>query len=349
MPVEETKSVSAAINEITDESLGTTDAGEDGEETAEVEATATSEENVETTEEEGAEADEETEEEEVEEEEVEEDGIDIFDGALTPEQQQAINENPDLKQLRKALLKGYEAKTTELKQLIQLGEAWKSNPRKVVEALAQTLNLTIAEANAVAQAAGAAATSQQQQQQADPLDEAGKELESLFGKDLGPRVRGVFEKWADARIGKRIESEVTPIKGTLGRVVNTNEQSRMLSEEATFKQRKGKELSPVVEARIVALGNSGKYIPGKGMTPQEYLDSLYDLATAQISRERAKKATGTAAKQLARKIESNRKDTEPAGRSGRGGSVKPVSKVSEARSISEALDIAEAELQAEGL
>lgn len=345
MPEEVVKSVSEALNDVTEESLDV----QDNDETTDDTVAAASDEGAE---EGGAEedaAEETAEEDEGEEEEEPEGETDYFD-TLTPEQLQRIKDDPGLNSLRKELLKSYEAKTTEIKQLVQLGEAWRQNPRAVVNALAQSLNLTVSEARQMAAAAGAMADAAdaQKAQQADPLDQAGKELEALFGAELGPRVRSVFDKWADARIGKRIDGELTPIKGTLGQVVTTNEQNRMLSEESTFKSRMGNKLNPTIEKRIVQLGNSGKYVPGKGVTPQEYLDSLYDLATAQIAREQARKASGTAAKKLARKIEDNRRDREPSGHSGRGGSVKPVSKVTEARSISEALDIANAELDAEG-
>lgn len=344
------QTVSAALNEITDESLDDLDAkdtatDETADESTSDAAEGGDEQQEEGTEEEGAaEGSEEDADEEGDgaEEDADED-FDVFD-TITPEQLEAIKANPQLNSLRKSLMKGYEAKATELKQLVQLGEAWKQNPARVVNALAESLGLSVQQAKAVAAQAGAAADAAKQ---ADPIDQAGKELEALFGEKLGPRVRSVFDKWADARFGKALGAEVGPIKNALGQVISTNEQSRMLSEEATFKSRH-KDLTPEVEKLIVELGNSGKYIPGKNQNPQEYLEALHDLATARIARQTAKRATGTASKALARKIETNRRDREPSGVSGRGGTVKSVSKVSEARSISEALDIAERELREEG-
>lgn len=347
------QTVSAALNEVTEESLDDLDAKDDAVDEAADETTSEAEDGGDEQQEEEADdavaegdseedPDEEGDGAEADAEEDEE--FDVFD-TITPEQLQAIKANPQLNALRKSLMKGYEAKATELKQLVQLGEAWKQNPARVVNALAESLGLTVQQAKAVAAQAGAAADAAKAT--VDPLEQAGKELEALFGEKLGPRVRSVFDKWADARLGKALGAEVGPIKNALGQVISTNEQSRMLSEEATFKSRH-KNLTPEVEKLIVELGNSGKYIPGKNQTPQEYLEALYDIATAKLARQTAKKATGAASKALARKIETNRRDREPTGVSGRGGTVKPVSKVAEAKSISEALDIAERELREEG-
>jgi hypothetical protein len=337
------QTVASAINDITEESLGVDDAASETEETT----TETIKDGEEST---GETAENEEVSKEDEEEEVEEDGsendFDILDN-ITPEKLAAIKANPELNSLRKDLMKAYESKATELKQLVQLGEAWKQNPAQVVNALATSLGLTVTQAKAVAEQAGAAADAAKAAT-ADPIEAAGKELEALFGDKLGPRVRAVFDKWADARIGKTVGGEISTLKNALGQVVSANEQQHMMSEEATFKS-KHKDLSTEVEKRIVELGNSGKYIPGKNQTPQEYLEALHDIATAQMARESSKKATGNASKQLARRIEKNLKDREPSGTSGRGGTVKAVSKVSQAKSISEALDIAEAELTEEGV
>jgi hypothetical protein len=335
--------VSAALNDVTEESLDDLDAKDDNttDDTAD-ETTSESEEGEEETEAEG-EAEAEAEAEGSEEAAEEEDGeFDVFD-TITPEQLASIKSNPELNQLRKSLMKGYESKATELKQLVQLGEAWKQNPARVVNALADSLGLSVQQAKAVAAQAGAAADVAKR---VDPIDQAGKELEALFGEKLGPRVRSVFDKWADARLGKAIGAEFGPIKSVLGQVVSSNEQSRMLSEEATFKSRH--KMTPQVEKMIVDLGNSGKYVPGRNQNPQDFLEALHDIATAKLSRQAARGATGAAAKQLARKIDKNRRDREPSGVSGRGGTVRSISKVSEARSISEALDIAERELREEG-
>jgi hypothetical protein len=333
----DTQTLASAMNEVTEESITAT---ETAEETAGTETVADdSTDDTSTDDGDGDDDSEGTADPALDVSDVDEE-VDVFD-SITPTQLAAIKASPELNALRKSLVKGYEAKTTELKQLVALGDAWKQNPAAVVQALATQIGMSIPQARAVAAAAGQA--SDAAKAELDPIESAGKDLEALFGQELGPRVRGVFEKWADARMGRALD----PVKNAVGQVTNANEQARMMTEETNFKSRH-KDLTPAIENRIVALGQSGKYIPGKAQTPSEFLEALHDIATAQLARETARNASGNAAKQLVRKIEGNRKDREPSGVSGRGGTVKPVSKISSARSISEALDMAEAELQAEG-
>lgn len=251
---------------------------------------------------------------------------DVFD-ALSADEIAAIKADPSLNKLRKSLMRGYSTKTAEHNQLVQLGLAYKRDPQGVAKAIAESVGLTLAPA-AAAPAAPAAV---------DP----GTELEQLFGPQIGPKVRAVFDKWAEARIGPR----VAPLEQTLGQVTAQSEAARMYGEEQAFKARH-KDVTPLIEKEIVALGSSGKIVPGN-MTPSEYLDTLYDVVMARRARQSAKGAAGLATKKLADKIAANRRDREPAGVSGRGGAVKKVSRVSEAKSISEALDIAMAELESE--
>lgn len=251
---------------------------------------------------------------------------DTFD-TLSAEEIAAIKADPALNKLRKSLMRGYSTKTAEHNQLVQLGLAYKRDPQGVAKAIAESVGLTLAPAAAAAAPAAPA----------DP----GIELEQLFGPQIGPKVRAVFDKWAEARIGPR----VAPLEQTLGQVTAQSEAARMYGEEQAFKARH-KDITPVVEKEIVALGQSGKIVPGN-MTPSEYLDTLYDVVMARRARQSAKGAAGAATKKLADKIAANRRDREPVGVSGRGGAVKKVSRVSEAKSISEALDIAMAELESE--
>lgn len=260
------------------------------------------------------------------------DEADIFDN-LTPEQYAEIKANPALNTLRKSLMRGYSEKTAEHSQLVQLGQSYQKNPVAVLKAMAQHLGMQVVDGAAAPAAAAAAA--------APAAVDPGQELENLFGPQIGPKVRAVFDKWAEARIG----GAVTPMRDTLGRVVSQSEAARMQAEEQSFKTRH-KDVSPQVEAEIVALGNSGKIVPGD-MSPSEYLDTLYDVVMARRARAAAKTAGKTASVKLAKRIEANRRDREPVGVSGRGGSVKKVSRIPEARSISEALDMAMAELENE--
>lgn len=338
--VDQPKSIADAINSVTDDDLDLEEGAEETEATDEAdeeveEGTLLDEED----EEEGEEADEEDEARtgDVQGEEAEEDEADaqpaadgepdVFD-ALSADEIAAIKSDPALNKLRKSLMRGYSTKTAEHNQLVQLGLAYKRDPQGVAKAIAESVGLTLAPAAAAAAAPAAAV---------DP----GIELEQLFGPQIGPKVRAVFDKWAEARIGPR----VAPLEQSLGRVTADSEAARMYGEEVAFKSRH-KDITPAVEKQIVALGSSGKIVPGN-MTPAEYLDTLYDVVTARMARVSAKGAAGIATKKLAAKIAANRRDREPVGVSGRGGSVKKVSRVTDAKSISEALDIAMAELESE--
>lgn len=326
------QSISDAINAVVEEDV----AAEAEETTEETTSEETSEEEGSLLDEEDepeAEAEEEEEAtEEPEEAEEESEADDIFDN-LTAEQLAEIKANPTLNKLRKSLMKGYNSKTTEHSQLVQLGNAYKQDPYGVLRAIAQQLGMEVVQP--------AQQQQQQQQQSADP----GRELEELFGEQIGPKVRAVFDKWAEARFGQKLTAEVAPLRDALGRVVNEREQARMYGEEASFKARHP-ELTPQMEAAIVDLGNSGKIVPG-GMTPSEYLETLYDIVAARQARKGAQQQGRVASTKLASRIEANRRDREPSGVSGRGSKVKPESKVAKAKTISQALDFAMAELEAE--
>jgi hypothetical protein len=120
----------------------------------------------------------------------------------------------------------------------------------------------------------------------------------------------------------------------------------MMSEEQAFKVRHSKVLTPEIEAEVVKLGNSGLIVPGPDMTPSQYLDTLLEVVRARQARKEATAAKGNASKKLAQRIRKNAEDREPSGVSAKSG-VKKVSKIPEARSISEALDMAAKELDEE--
>jgi hypothetical protein len=328
------KTISDAIDEVVDD---VQDEDETTEETTE------SEESTEEESGEGSLLDEEDEEEEstedtpdrtkdaaVEAEEEESDEADIFD-QLTQEQLAEIKANPAMNKLRKQLMRGYNTKTAEHAQLVQLGEAYQKDPQGILRAIAQQLGMDLVDRR----------QQEQQQQQVDP----GKELEELFGEQIGPKVRAVFDKWAEARMGARFSTEVAPLRNALGRIVGEGQQARMVVEEQNFKSRH-KDLSPQMEKAIIDLGNSGRIVPGR-MSPQEYLDTLHDIVSARMGRTAGRQQTTTASSRLANRISANRRDREPSGTSGRGGTVKSVSKIGKARNISEALDFAMDELESE--
>jgi hypothetical protein len=323
------QTIADAINSVTDDVLE--DETTEEESTEEAQGSILDEEDDET-----EEAEEETEEAESEEEpaeEVEEEEAvsdDPFDN-LTAEELAEIKKNPGANKLRKALMRAYNDKTSKHSQLVQLGVAYRNDPEGVLRAMAQSLGMTLSKEQ---QAAAAAA--------APVVDDPGKELEDLFGDQIGPKVRAVFDKWAEARFGQKLE----PIEKSIKQTERERFQATMAREEISFKS-KHRDITPEIEKEIIDLGNSGKIVPGRGATPQDFLETLYEVVTARRGRQAAKKQTTVASAKLAKKIEANRRDREPSGMSGRGGAVQKVSKVAQAKSISEALDLAMIELENE--
>jgi hypothetical protein len=326
------QTIADAINSVTDDVLeDAVDETTEEESTEEAQGSILDEEDDETeeTEEDEAEAEEEPAE-EVEEEEAVSD--DPFDN-LTAEELAEIKKNPGANKLRKALMRAYNDKTSKHSQLVQLGIAYRNDPEGVLRAMAQSLGMTLSKEQQAAAAAAAAAP---------VVDDPGKELEDLFGDQIGPKVRAVFDKWAEARFGQKLE----PIEKSIKQTERERFQATMAREEVSFKSRH-RDITPEIEKEIIDLGNSGKIVPGRGATPQDFLETLYEVVTARRSRQAAKKQTTVASAKLAKKIEANRRDREPSGMSGRGGAVQKVSKVAQAKSISEALDLAMIELENE--
>lgn len=327
------QTIADAINSVTEEEI----AAEETEETAEEETAEPEEEEgsiLDELDEEEGEEEEPTEEAEVEEEpeetEEEETTLDDPFEALSAEELAEIKKNPAANKLRKALMRAYNDKTSKHAQLVQLGNAYRNDPEGVLKAIAQSLGMTVVKEQQV------------QKQEAPAEQDPGKELEELFGDQIGPKVRAVFDKWAEARFGKRLQ----PLEQSLQQTAQERYYARMAGAEAGFKS-KHKDITPDVEKEIIELGNSGKIVPGKGATPEEFLETLYEVVMSRRARQSMKKQVVTASSKLAKRIEANRMDREPSGVSGRAGAVKKVSKINNARSISEALDIALEELENE--
>lgn len=332
-----TVSISEAINAVTEDDVDETTEAESTEETTSDGASGESildgedEETEETEEPEEEPAEEEPAEESDEaEDDSEDDSEDIFD-QVTPEQMAEIKSNPSLNKLRKALMRSYGAKTSAHSQLVQIGQAYQKDPVGVLKAMAQQLGMEVKEPT-LAEKAQAAASAP------DPE----KELEELFGEQIGPKVRAVFDRYVEAKYGKAL----APVKQSLEIAETERKKAYLASVEQDWRER-NKDLTPEIIKEVVDLGNSKKVVPGANMTPGEFLDTLTEIVMAKRTRQTTKKTQVTASKVLAKKIEANRRDREPSGISGRGSNIKKVSKIPQARNISEALDLAIAELEAE--
>ncbi len=334
------KTIGEAINEVTEADVAGEETAEETTETAEGTAEETGEAEAEEEAAEGAESEAEEEdagegegEEEEAEEEEDEESTPFED--LTPEQLRAIKDSPELTAVYKGLMKRWTKKTQLASEALRLTEAYRRDPVGVLTAIASAQGYEVTKP-------GAHSAADEKAPKSDPLSVAEKKLEGLFGEKLGPQVRGVLDEWFDARVG----GHVTPLKDTLGRVVNQGEAARMMSEEQAFKVRHSKSLTPELEAEVVKLGNSGLIVPGPDMTPSTYLDTLLEIVRARAARKEAAAAKSSASKKLAQRISKNASDREPSGVSAKAG-VKKVSKIPEARSISEAIDFAAKELDEE--
>jgi hypothetical protein len=243
-------------------------------------------------------------------------GARVFE-EVTPEQLAAIKANPELNTLYKSLVRGYTKKSMALGQERQLIEAFKKDPDRVLEAIALQRGLEVRRRDAAPE-----------QRQPDP----GAEIEALFGPEAGPHVRQAFEKLADAR--------TAPLRNALGGVVRQTETSRMITEEQSWQTRHEDVLTPEIEAEVVKLGNSEKFVPGDDTSPGEYLDTLLEVVLS-------KQATRTAQRTLANRIARNRNDEEPKRGVGSKGGVRPTTRIRPGMSLAQGFEIAQQELENE--
>lgn len=331
------QTITSAINDVTEENLGLDESAEETtEETTDDEwgtAPKADEEEEESEDGEG-ESDEEDEEAESEASGPESDEQALLE-RITPEQLAKIKANPELAAIYKGMVGAVTKKFQQAGEALRLVEAYNQDPNRFISALAQANGYQVFRP-------GQQQQQPPQQAAAQAMDDAGKELEALFGEKVGPKVRDVFEKWFQARAG----NVVAPIRDTLGRVVATGEAARMTAEEQAFMARHSKTVDKEMYDEIVKLGESGKVVPGDKMTPAEYLDTLYEIVRSRRARRETREVRGDASKKLAKRIERNRRDREPSGVSARS-AVRPVSAVKPGMSISEALDAAARELESE--
>jgi hypothetical protein len=273
----------------------------------------------------------------VDDEEEEDSDTDFFDD-LTQEQLAEIKKNPELNALRKQLMKGYEKKTTQHSNLVKLGEAYRKDPLAVLKGIASQLGVQVVKPE------DPKGADDKGEKKPTKSDLAAQKLEKLFGDKAGPAVREALSEFVAAVN----EENLQPVNEKLSKADADAEAARFLKEEADFRERHSKTLTPEIEAEVVKLGESGRFSPGPKQTAADYLDTLLEIAQAKMGKTVAKKAGREASKKLRKKIENNRRDREPRGRSSKSG-VKKVSRLQKEpesfRSISEAVDAAAAEME----
>ncbi len=251
------------------------------------------------------------------------DETDLLD-TVTPEQLAAIKANPQLRPLYRSLMKAVTHKFQQAGQALKVTEAFRRDPVGVVRALAQSIGATLQEPGA-----------RPSDHAPDEASSAAAEIEQLFGAEAGPQVRSVLDRYIDSRA----KAIAAPLGAQLGAVTQQAEMHRMTGEEQAFRHRKGSSLTPEIEKTVLELGTSGQFVPGPNQTPAQWLDALFALA-------QARHANRAASKRLGDRVARNYRDREPSGTSSR--SVRPTSRVGQAKSIAEAIDIADEELTEQG-
>ena len=267
------------------------------------------------------------------------DEVDIFD-EMTPEQLKEVNANPTLRSLRKALMRGYNTKMAGQSQLIKLGEAYAADPVGVARAIAQANGLQVAGGPEAGQPP---VKVDPRKAQLEKIETARKEVANLFGDEVGPEVAEKLEGFFNVLT----EAVVAPLTNQVGSMQFENERTALVSQEAEWRNRNAKILTPAIEKKVVELGNSGKLVPSEDMPPGEYLDVLLKVVLAENADLRVHKARAGASKKLAKRIERNRASQEPTGTGSKSG-AKPVSKLKtspEDFTISDAFDEAARELK----
>ena len=294
------------------------------------------------TEEEG----EEEEEQEAASEEDEDEEVDLFED-LTEEDYATIKKTPALNVLRKKLMSGWNKRMKGRSQDLAFIDAYKKDPAGVLNSAVQTFGGQIIwEANQNK-------TKSEQKDTVSKIDKARAEFAELWGEQVGPKVAARMEQYFNALTEDVLGREVTPLKQQVGAAAQRSNDAMIMSEEDAWRDEHDDLLSanPKIEKAVVDLGNSGQFVPGKGQSPRQYLNTLLKIVLSdnpQLKSNGKTKATSTSTK-LANRIERNRRDREPAGVSSKS-NVKLVSKLKSAPekfNISSAFDEAVRELKEE--
>lgn len=265
-----------------------------------------------------------------------EDGDTDFFDELSQEQLAEIKKHPELNALRKQLMKGYEKKTTQHSNLVKLGEAYRKNPLGTLQAIADQLGVKVVKPTDETE-------TKKETDAPTKVEIAAAKIEKLFGVKAGPPVREALKEFVDAVN----EQNMKPVNDRLTEADAEAEKVRFLKEEADFRERHSKALTPEIEEAVVKLGESGKFAPGKNMTAGEYLDTLLEVALAKEGKTLGKTAGREASKKLKAKIDRNKREREPRGRGAKSG-VRKVSRLQKDpgsfKSLGEAMDAAAEEM-----
>lgn len=189
----------------------------------------------------------------------------------------------DPAQLRKSLQAAFTKKTMALSEekkrvaeVSKLVDAWESNPESVVTQLAKSLGLDVSKPTTKAEA----------KEQAKSITD---ELREQLGEDLGflaDKLAPAMEKLIQKGVEQVMTKEIQPLKQSHQEMVQraAESQTDRLLEAFSAKHSDWK----TYEKQMLDLGK--KFVPAQGMDDMEYMESLYYLATKDVTEaERAKK------------------------------------------------------------
>jgi hypothetical protein len=236
---------------------------------------------------------------------------------LTPQELAEIKSSPALSKLYKSLNKGYTQKYQQIAADRQFLEQVRANPKAVLLAAAQNMGLKVLDPQEVGTQANTEAV----------VDETMQSMVQLFGPDLAPAVEPVMRRM----IQNIVDSQVAPLRQTQEALQQQSFEKQAQAYAGTFRARHA-DLTPEVEAKMIEIGNT--IYPNEGISPDQYLEVLYTIATAGGQAQKV-------AKVAAERIKAAQSSAEP--RRGAAPVKTGGSKVRKDMSLDEAFDAAWAE------
>ena len=218
------------------------------------------------------------------------------DQLISEKEFEALKNDPA--QLRKSLQAAFTKKTMAVAEQRKTYEkyeglisAWESNPEQVVTQLAKSIGFDVSKP----------ATKVEAKEQAKTITD---ELREHLGDDLGflaDKLAPAMEKLIQRGVEQMMTKEIEPLKQQQHEqaVRAAESQTEAMMEAFTAKHSDWKQH----EKEMVALGK--KMVPGEGMDDMEYMESLYYLATKDVSEAEKAKKLATRMQESAAKSEES--------------------------------------------
>lgn len=188
----------------------------------------------------------------------------------------------DPKALRKAMNRAFTQKTQALAEerkgiesYRSLITAYENDPKTVVLQLAEQLGLKLSDAQA-AKAADAAKPTESN-------DEVVALLETVYEHDDAVKLAPIFSKLVEMKTGKLVDEKIKPLEeGNRQRLIQEVEETTERELTAFAKDHPLWVRGNPVDKKMAQIGAT--LLPGPGMTSVEYMDTLYLLATKDVSK-----------------------------------------------------------------